>query len=377
MLAIDEHLPAIRVCFVIPSLHYGGAERWTLDLARHCNPMKVLWTGTVVAHPEWVDQRMLRSLSALMPVFHDSTVWERGQRRGGANLDEAAEHLLGPADVVVTWEIDEYTRGLVDRIGIPVVNVAHRHDRASLSKYLKQTDNLVTVWPSCRGTFGEDNIERVVVIPNGVDLNRCYPLRSRAEMRQIWGCSDAAIVVGYLGRIDAHKNCVAIARAVQGLGDGAFGVLVGSSTSRAADVETAVRNIVGDRVHICSPVEDIGSALAAIDVFMLPSRSEVCSLSLLEAWAATVPVVATRVGAVPDLEAELGPLVVPMDPETGSANLARAVRQAISGSLELAAMRQRAADVVRQRFNVLQMARAWDDYLVELTGPARSEEKYS
>jgi glycosyltransferase involved in cell wall biosynthesis len=289
------------------------------------------------------------------------------------DLDAAAEHLLGPADIVVTWEVDDDIRSLVDRIRVPVVNVAHRHDQASLTRHLKLSDNLVTVWPSCRGTFGADNAERVAVIPNGVDLNRCHPLRSRATMRRLWGCSDAALVVGYLGRLDAHKNCVAIARAVEGLGDGAVGVIVGSWTSRAAEVESAVRELVGDRVHVCPPVEDIGSVLAAIDVFMLPSSSEVCSLSLLEAWAAGVPVVATRVGAVPDLEAEYGPLVVSMDPAAKSADLAVAIRHATSGSAELAAMRRRAADLVRQRFNVLRMARAWDEYLVDCW--ARSEEE--
>ena len=364
MRGADRHSPPVRVCFVVPSMHYGGAERWTLDLARHCDPLRVAWTGAIIVHSQWVDRRMLGALSALMPVFHDSTIWERGQRRLRVDLDAAAEHLLGPADAVITWEVDEDIRSLVDRAGIPVVNVAHRHDEESLTRHLNRSDNLVTVWSSCRGTFGGDNAGRVAIIPNGIDLNRCYPLRGRAAMRRLWGCGDATIIVGYLGRIDAQKNCGAIALAVQGLDDGVGGVIVGSWTSRAAEVESTVRELVGDRVHLCPPVEDIGSALAAIDVFMLPSASEVCSLSLLEAWAAGVPVVATRVGAVPDLEAEYGPLVVPVEPTADSAALAAAVRHATSGSVELEAMRRRAADLVHQRFNVLRMGRAWDEYLV-------------
>jgi len=53
-----------------------------------------------------------------------------------------------------------------------------------------------------------------------------------------------------------------------------------------------------------------------------------------------------------------------MAPEADSADLAAAVRHATSGSPELAAMRQRAAELVRQRFNVSRMAQEWADLLV-------------
>jgi len=359
--------PCVRAAFLVPSLHYGGAERWTLDLARFCDPSRIIWTGAVIVHPRWVDSRMLWALSSRMPVFHNNVVWDRGKQRR-SSLDTAVHDLLAVADVILTWEVNEVARGLLDRIGLPVVNVAHRDDEESLTQNLAESDHLVAVWSSCTGAFNKDNVKRVAVILNGIDLNRCYPLRDRSMMRREWGVEEAKLLVGYLGRIDSQKNCIAIARAVRGLGEGAFGVIVGSRSSRAPEVESPVQEMVGNRVRLCPPVEDVGSALAAIDVFMLPSFTEVLSLSLLEAWAAEVPVVATRVGAVPDLEAEHGPLVVPMEPTWGAGAIATAIQYALSNDRELAVMRKRAADLVRERFNVLRMADAWTDYLVTTFG---------
>ena len=365
--SVCRHVPRVRAAFVIPSLHYGGAERWTLDLARFCDPSLIAWTGAIVTHPHWVDQRMLMALSARMPVYCNGLVWERGGRRR-TSLDGAARGLLGAANAILTWEVDEVARGLLDRIGLPVVNVAHRNDEVSLTRNLAQSDHLVAVWSSCTRTFGPSNAGRVAVIPNGIDLNRCYPVRDRDTMRRAWGYEDAELVVGYLGRIDSYKNCTAVARAVLGLDDGAYGIIMGSRSSSASQVEHDVRQMVGDRVRLLPPVEDIGSALAAIDVFMLPSFTEVCSLSLLEAWASGVPVVATRVGAVPDLEGEYGPLVVPMEPTSSPSAIAGAIECALSNAPELVLMRKRAADLVHKRFNVLRMAGTWTEYLVTAFG---------
>jgi len=184
-------------------------------------------------------------------------------------------------------------------------------------------------------------------------------------LRKMWKCGDAELVVGYVGRIHPQKNCIALALALSCMGTETTGVVYGSRCVGANEVESSMRQLAGDRIRLFPPVEDIGSVLAAIDVFFLPSPEEVFSLSLLEAWAAGTPVVATRVGAVLDLEAEVGPLVVPIQPNASAHDLAAAIRYAALNGPDVVSMCHRAAELVRTRFGVLKMASSWTQYLVD------------
>ena len=80
---------------------------------------------------------------------------------------------------------------------------------------------------------------------------------------------------------------------------------------------------VADRVAFRGEVRDVPSLLADASIFVLPSLSEGIPLTVLEAMAAGLPVVATRVGGIPEVvvHGETGLLVPPADP--------RALSQAI------------------------------------------------
>jgi glycosyltransferase involved in cell wall biosynthesis len=87
---------------------------------------------------------------------------------------------------------------------------------------------------------------------------------------------------------------------------------------------------VQDRVHLVGALQDPHQALAEADVFVLSSTSEGFGSSVLAAMARGVPVVATRVGGVPDLLANgSGMLVEPQSPDA----LAGAVRLVLSDSV--------------------------------------------
>lgn len=352
---------SIQVGLLIPSLVYGGAERWTLDLVRFSDPAKIFWKGCVLLDGAWVDRGLLLRLSSLMPVYYDGNIWQNTVRQR-AKLQNAVIELLGQSEVVLTWEINKRMRVILDTVCRSVVNVAHRDDVSSLSEFVSEKDHLASVWYSCRHTFSTEYTDRVKVIPNGIDINRCYPLYKRSHIRRNWGCKNSDIVVGYIGRLDPRKNCVALARAVATLND-SVGVIYGTRTNFAEGVEASMRAIAGDRLRFFPPVEDVGSVLGAIDVFIQPSYTEVFSLSLLEAWAAGVPVVATRVGAIPDLETLHGKLVVEMAPEADGNELATAIRHALSDRSSVIRMRQRAEGMVRVNYHILRMVNEWTQYL--------------
>lgn len=351
-----------RAGFIIPSVHCGGAERWTLNLVDHCDPARLAWSGCLVTQ-DWRDSTMFASLSRLLPVHHrGTTVSPSGKRR--EPLDDAYAALIDNSDVLVVWEVDETIDSLVEASSLPVVHVCHRESSIH-PRFVHEGQHLAAVSEGSSRSFGYQQAGAVRVIPNGVDLSRCNAVRTRREMRRLWGCSEDCLVVGYLGRIDANKNCQALARAVLGLGGDACVVCYGPLAIGGEATLREMQAIGGDRVRVFPPTEDVGSVLRAIDVFMLPSKTEAHSLALLEAWGASVPVVATPVGSLPNLENAFGRLAVSVGPDDSCDRLAAAVLAAHSDTQEMRDTQDRASRMVRDHFRVDQMAAAWTEYLTQ------------
>ena len=144
-------------------------------------------------------------------------------------------------------------------------------------------------------------------------------------------------------------------------GSGFRAVYVGGG-AHEEDVKAKVRQIAPESIFV-APVEQIGNALAALDVFMLASPSEGFSLALTEAWLCGVPTVATRVGAVPELEEMHGQLVVPVSVGAGPAELAAAVRRALSA--EGREVAERARRIAWRHYTAGAMGQRWTEFLVQ------------
>ncbi len=129
-----------------------------------------------------------------------------------------------------------------------------------------------------------------------------------------------------VGRLQAPKDALTLVRALAELPRGAYeAVIVGDGPDRPA-LEGEVRRLgLASVVRLAGERNDVAQLLAASDVFVLSSRSEGLPLSILEAMAAGLPVVATNVGGVPELvlEGETGLLVPPGDPHSLAGALER------------------------------------------------------
>ncbi|MCC7257363.1 MAG: glycosyltransferase family 4 protein [Gammaproteobacteria bacterium] len=151
-----------------------------------------------------------------------------------------------------------------------------------------------------------------VVIPSAsaglpVDRERSAAIRARFG---------AGFLVGHIGAlVDAHKGqrqIIDVARDLQRRAPDAGFVLVGSGRDEAALREAAAG--LGN-LHFAGEVSDVGSYLAAFDVFLYPSRHEGLGSVLLDAMACGLPVVATGVGGIPEIvpDGEAGFLCEPGD----------------------------------------------------------------
>jgi glycosyltransferase involved in cell wall biosynthesis len=120
-------------------------------------------------------------------------------------------------------------------------------------------------------------------------------------------------------------------------------VIVGDGPSRGELEEGARAAGVGDRVSFTGEREDLGTVLAAFDVAAMSSDFEGLPLFVFECMAHEVPLVATRVGGLPDVvsDGETGVLVSPRDPEA----LADALKRLLDDQGE----RERLASAARAR----------------------------
>ena len=178
--------------------------------------------------------------------------------------------------------------------------------------------------------------------------------------REAQGLPPDPTVIGSVGRLAGGR--------VKG-----FDLLLGAAQRLLATIPDLHILIVGDgprrpfleekveqlglhgRVHLVGTAEDIRLPLAAMDVFVFPVRwNEGFGLSLVEAMAAGKPVVATRVGAVPDIvrHGQDGWLVEPEDVVSMADGIAHLLRDPSAARR----MGQTARERVREAFSLARMA---------------------
>ena len=104
-------------------------------------------------------------------------------------------------------------------------------------------------------------------------------------------------------------------------------MIVGEGPDRPRLEEEIEALGLSGRVRLAGERRDVPELLAAADVFVLPSASEGLPVSVLEAMAAGLPVIASRVGGVPEQvsDGETGLLVEPGDPSDLTAALDRLI----------------------------------------------------
>ncbi|MBI2959250.1 MAG: glycosyltransferase [Betaproteobacteria bacterium] len=147
---------------------------------------------------------------------------------------------------------------------------------------------------------------RIDVVPNGVEAER-FARGDRCTARAQLGIGDDRIVVGLVGRISEQKGQEEFIRAaaiVRARFPAALFLVIGSADTPnlLAQAKDLVAELgVADSVRFTGHVADMPSLYASLDVLAAPSRWEGFGLMLVEAMAAGKPIVATRVGAIPEV----------------------------------------------------------------------------
>ncbi len=151
---------------------------------------------------------------------------------------------------------------------------------------------------------GACRADRTFVIPNAVDvgaLPRAAPRSGVVELVSV-------------GRLRAPKDFITLAGALAQLEPGSFRAsLIGDGPDRPRVAAELKRLGLSDSVRLLGDRSDVPRLLAGADIFVCSSRSEGMPVSILEAMAVGLPVVASAVGGVPEIvdDEQTGLLVTP------------------------------------------------------------------
>ncbi len=208
------------------------------------------------------------------------------------------------------------------------------------------------------------NPARILVIPNGVDARRFSPhggTQLLVDRRRQLNLPPGTLVLGSVGRLDPQKGFDILLKALTWLPGEVQLVLLGLGPAEVHLRQMVAEMALVKRVHFVGYQDETLSWLHSFDVYVQPSRFEGMPNALMEAMAAGLPVVASRVDGCLELlpDERFGWLVSPEDP----AALAEGLRAAL-GDPEEAAQRGQAARMhVEQHFGLQQMLDAWERVL--------------
>src|SRR5579863_369580 len=161
---------------------------------------------------------------------------------------------------------------------------------------------------------------KIEVIPDAVEIPPSLPDKTaRERLRREWGLEPDAFVIGHAGAFTREKGqdiLIAAFNQAKNRIPRAQLLLLGDGPLRAAREITDLIGHAEGQARILDPVEDLTAFFSVIDAYAMPSRAEGLGSSALLAMAHGTPVVASRVGGLPEVVAdgETGWLVPPESP---------------------------------------------------------------
>jgi len=256
----------------------------------------------------WGGQRFFRRHSGRIDIVHAHSLYT-----------PALLAATRPEPAVATVHTEGLTGNLED--------LRHRPSgRMRLDFYRRRLRRIIALTRGMVGQIEAAGFDpgRIAVIPNGVDAERFAPPAPERRMaaRHALGLPSDGRVVAFLGRLVREKGADVLLGGwprIQRRVEGVHLLVAGRGEDSVALRRACGEG--GDDVRWLADLQDQRDLYHAADVLVVPSRAESFGLVALEGMAAGLPVVASRVGGLPEVAGDTALFVPPEDP----ASLAEAV----------------------------------------------------
>jgi glycosyltransferase involved in cell wall biosynthesis len=375
VLPSSDDRPAIAVAHVVLSLEIGGLERVVVDLVR-----EGIRFGQKVS--VLCLQRMGDLAGEARDVGADVVCLDKqpGIRFELSSKIAGRLRELKP-DVVHSHQVGAlfYASGAARRAGVPVlVHTEHGKHYSSrwqtrlLGRFAAQRVNRFfcvsgdIALEACRCRIVDPR--KLVVLPNGIDVSR-FRIQHDDSLRARFDIPADSPVIGTVGRLSEIKQQHILLRALAEIVPKFPTVqllLVGDGPLRSELEKFADELGLSGRVHFAGYQPEPQKFLAMMNVFALTSRSEGMPLSVLEAWGAGLPVVASAVGGLPELIGSSGAGV--LFPSGDVAGLASRLSDLLANEQTRLEMGRRGREVVEQSYSVQRMAGEYHRHYLSLLG---------
>jgi glycosyltransferase involved in cell wall biosynthesis len=379
----------VRLVKAVASFECGGTERQFLALGLALDPERFdLRFACLRRHGPFLEQITARGLEAteypLRSFFSAGYPWQVW--RLARDLSRARAQVVQGYGFYGNVLAVPAARAA----GAPVVIASIRDQGVYLTAAQKKVQREICRMADCvlanadsvrDWLVGEGyNPNRIVVIPNGIDLSlyadRVHGAReSGLDLRREYGLAPDSPVVAAVARLNPSKgleHLLDAAASVVARHPGARFLFVGGGpdTAYRASLEARARGLgLADHVIFTGERADVPRILAGVTISVLPSLSEAMPNGVLESMAAGAPVIATRVGGIPEAieDTRTGLLVPAADPTA----LAAAINRLLDAPAYAAALGLAGRQTVIQRFSLERMVHATGELYQDLLSRSR------
>ena len=302
-----------KVLHVIDSLHLGGAQEVVLNLAT-CGNRERFSHEVATMHGRGVYWARMASLGiplhSLSP--HKLFPWYA--------VSLPALLLSGKFDILHCHLVASniIAKPIGRLCGVPVIlNHDHTNDDYRANERIRLAldtlsnrlaSHIIAVSESCRRFLIEREgvpAEKITLIQNAIDLQRfSADCGTRSEARKLLGLPESGLVVAGVGRLNPQKNFslfIRVAAEVLKRHPQAVFLLAGEGPEEGQLRRLAQESGLGERLHFSGYVPDTRQVYLAADVLLMPSLFEGLPMTLLEAMAMRVPVVASALDGISEV----------------------------------------------------------------------------
>jgi len=333
----------LRILHLVESLEVGGTEtqavqtavhqaaaghRITVGCLRSKGPLLKVLEEAGIPVMEFRKKRKLLSLEGIRQLLR-LTLFLRNHRFEVIHCHDLMSNLLGvPAarlagtEKIISsrryLELEWWSGWLRTRVAGLIYRLSHYVvvNSTSIRDLLMQRDHI----PG----------EKIAVLYNGVDIKRFSKVKDEGSLPALLSQAPTAIAVvaNMYSPIKGHTTLIKAAVEVCREFPDVLFALIGDGKERPSVERQVIASGLGENFLFLGSRHDVPELLGCCDISVLPSDSEGFPNAILEAMAAHLPVIATRVGGVPEvLDDEVtGLLVPPADPAALSAAILRVLK---------------------------------------------------
>ncbi len=366
-----------RLLYAITKANWGGAQRYVFDLAlasKEAGHEVLVVSGTeglllerlesagiatktipslkrdISLVAEW---KAFRSLRTIVRVYRPDVIHANSSKAG--LLASLAGRLEGVPHIIFTahgWAFNE-SRPWPQKAGIALLHFATvllSHQTICVSGAIRQDAGWMP-FVSRRFVIIRNGIAPLTLLPRDEARQRIAPDMARTFAASVW--------IGSIAELHPTKGLDTLIEAFAAYAHEAPStvlVIMGEGSHWARLQKLVQIYDLADRVVLSGFVPDAARHLSALDVFVLPSRTEALGYALLEAGNASLASVGTRVGGIPEIltDGETGLLVE----KNESVELAERIRSLVTDSLLRKKMGQALHEHVRTVFSLNTMTEA-------------------